>query len=68
VLVDTEAPEPQLEHCLADLNPLHEGGDRLPEGSAESTYRRARQAGSTFYALTSPPAAPDPTPPASAHV
>jgi hypothetical protein len=68
VLVDTEAPEPQLVHCLADLNPLHEGGDRLPEGSAESTYRRARQAGSTFYALTSPPAAPDPTPPASAHV
>jgi hypothetical protein len=57
VLVDTEAAEPQLVHCLADLNPLYPGGERLPEGSAKSTYRRARQAGNTFYDFTRPPVA-----------
>jgi calcineurin-like phosphoesterase family protein len=70
VLVDTEAPEPELVQPLADLNPLHPGGERLPSGSAPSIYRRARQAGKTFYdltrsrtAATTPP--PATTPPAS---
>jgi hypothetical protein len=62
VLIDTEQPEPALVHCLADLNPLPDGADQLPEASAESTYRRARQAGSAFAPLpTTPrPAAPPP--------
>ena len=48
VLVDTDRPEPELVSCLAGLNPLTAGAERLPEGSAESTYRRARAAGKAF--------------------
>jgi len=48
VVVDTEKAEPELVNCLADLNPLHQGGHRLPDGSARSTYRRARQTGNAF--------------------
>jgi hypothetical protein len=61
VLVDTDRPEPELVSCLAGLNPLTAGAERLPEGSAESTYRRARAAGKAF---PSPPT-PAPPPPAS---
>jgi hypothetical protein len=57
VLVDTERSEPELVHCLADLNPLSAGVEHLPQGSAQRTYRRARQAGSSF---PSPPATPPP--------
>jgi Calcineurin-like phosphoesterase len=48
VLIDTEAPEPQLVRCLADLNPLREGAERLPDADAQDLYRHAREAGSTF--------------------
>ena len=48
VVVDTERPEPELVHCLADLNPLAQGAEHLPEGSAQSTYRRARASGKAF--------------------
>jgi calcineurin-like phosphoesterase family protein len=60
VLIDTERPEPELVHCLADLNPLSAGAEHLSQGSAQSTYRRARQAGSSFPA---PPATPPPAVP-----
>ena len=58
VLVDTDRPEPELVSCLADLNPLTAGAKRLPEGSAKSTYRRARAAGSTFPSPPTPAAPP----------
>ena len=57
VLIDTERPEPELVHCLADFNPLSAGAEHLSQGSAQSTYRRARRAGSSFPA---PPATPPP--------
>ena len=60
VLVDTERSEPELVHCLADLNPLSAGAEHLPRSSAQSTYRRAREAGSSFPA---PPATPAPAVP-----
>jgi predicted phosphodiesterase len=60
VLVDTERPEPELVHCLADLNPLGPRAEHLPEGSAQSTYRRARTSGSDFspMAVARAPEAP----------
>ena len=58
VLVDTDRPEPELVSCLADLNPLTAGAKRLPVGSAKSTYRRARAAGSTFPSPPTPAAPP----------
>jgi hypothetical protein len=51
VLIDTDRPEPELIGCLADLNPLPPGAEKLSPDAAQAAYRRAREA-ETLYAAS----------------